>query len=129
VRDWLEQLEAARPEGDELLAMLAYAAGRPAVELDEDELRPAVRRALLVHAAGGDLHRELTLADPAGRTLADDLDEEPRRAQLGRGLAAMLDASVGLPFVRAALGKLLADTGLAWRAFAVSLLAEELGDE
>jgi hypothetical protein len=129
VRDWLEQLEAARPAGEELLAMLAYAAGRPAVDLDDDELAGAVRRALLVHASGGDLHRELTLDTPAGRRLAGDLDSGERRAQLGRGLAAMRDASVGLPLVRDALGRLLADTSLAWRAFAVSLLAEELADD
>ena len=109
--------------------MLVYAAGRPAVELAEDELAAAVRRALLVHAAGGDPRRELTLDAPAGATLAGDLDTGERRGQLGRGLAAMRDAAVGLPFVRDALGRLLADTSVAWRAFAVSLLAEELGHD
>lgn len=42
--------------------------------LDEDEVHAAVRRALLVHAAGGDLRREPGPDDPAVRTLAADLE-------------------------------------------------------
>jgi hypothetical protein len=128
VRDWLEQLEAARPPEDELLAVLVYVAGQ-SVTIDEDELAPAIRRALFVHAAGGDPHRELTLDARAGETLADDLDTGARRAELGRGLAALRDEAARLPFVRDALGRLLADTELAWRTFAVALLAEELAAE
>jgi hypothetical protein len=128
VRDWLEQLEAAAPVEDELYAMLVYAAGQ-SVELDEDELNAARRRALLVHAAGGDLQRELTLDAPAADVLASDLDSAERRAELGRGLAALRDAAARLPLVRAALGRLLADTALAWRIYAVTLLAEELAGD
>lgn len=128
MRDWLEQLEAAAPVEDELYAMLVYAAGQ-SVELDEDELNAARRRALLVHAAGGDLQRELTLDAPAADVLASDLDSAERRAELGRGLAALRDAAARLPLVRAALGRLLADTALAWRIYAVTLLAEELAGD
>lgn len=125
MRDWLEQLETVRPADEELLAMLAYVAGQQ-ISVPADELAGARRRALLVHASGGDLHRELTLDSRSGETLAADLDSDERRAQLGRGLAALQDEAARLPFVRAALARLLADTGLAWRAYAVALLAEEL---
>jgi hypothetical protein len=106
--------------------MLVYAAGR-AVELDEDELNGARRRALFVHAAGGDLYRELTLDARAGEVLAEDLDSAERRAQLGRALAALRDEAARLPLVRGALASLLEDTSRAWRIFAIALLAEELG--
>jgi hypothetical protein len=127
MRDWLEQIEEAKPPGDELYAMLAYVAGEH-VSLDADELAAARRRAVFVHASGGGLERELTLDAPAGERLAEDLDDETglRRAELGRGLGALRDAAARLPFVRDALQRLLADKELAWRAFAVALLAEEL---
>jgi hypothetical protein len=127
VRDWLEQIEAARPPEDELLAMLAWVAGQ-SVEIDPEERNGALRRALLVHASGGGLERELTLDSRAGEMLAVDLDDEAglRRAALGRGLAAMREEAARLPFVRDVLGRLLADMQLAWRAYAVALLAEEL---
>jgi hypothetical protein len=128
VRDWLEQIESARPADDELLAVLVFVAGQE-VTLDDTERAAAVRRALLVHAAGGDLHRELTLDARAAETLAADLDTGERRAELGRGLAAIRDEAARLPFVRDALGRLLADTELAWRAYAIALLAEELAAE
>ncbi|HJQ85634.1 MAG TPA: hypothetical protein VKA21_16210, partial [Candidatus Binatia bacterium] len=127
VRDWLEQLEAAAPVRDELLAMLVYVAGRN-VEIDDAELNAARRRALLVHASGGDLHRELTLDARAADVLAEDLDSDERRAELGRGLAGLRDGAARLPLVRGALADLLADMPLAWRIYAVALLAEELAD-
>jgi len=126
VRDWLEALDSAQPGDEELLAVLAFVAGQ-SVELDDEERAAATRRALLVHASGGDLHRELTLDSRAGETLAADLDDAERRAQLGRGLAALRDESARLPHVRDALGRMLADGDLAWRAYAIALLAEELG--
>jgi hypothetical protein len=73
-----------------------------------------VRRALLVFAAGGDLHREPDLDDPAVDELARDLDSPERRE-------ALLAASDQL----AALG----DSNLAWRAFALGLLADALGED
>jgi len=72
-----------------------------------------VRRALFVFAAGGDLHREPTLDDPAVRELAADLDSPERREAL---LAASGDLSA------------LEDADLAWRAFACGLLADALGE-
>ena len=116
------------PVEDELLAMLVYVAGQ-AVELDEEELNGARRRALLVHAAGGDLHRELTLDARAAEVLAADLDSAEHRAELGRALAGLRDEAARLPLVRDALARLLGDTDLAWRIFAVALLAEEIADE
>jgi hypothetical protein len=73
-----------------------------------------VRRALLVFAAGGDLHREPTLDDPAVLELAADLDSPERRE-------ALLTASAEL--------EQLGDPDLAWRAYACALLADALGDE
>ena len=100
----------------EELATLAWLAGRE-VPLDEDELRGALRRSLLLLASGGDPHRELDLDDRAVTALADELDTPERRAALTAGLRG-LDAEL-----------LLAEPELAWRAYACGLLAEELGDD
>ena len=97
---------------DELIP-LAWLAGR-AVEVDEDERRGAVRRSLLLLAAGGDPTRELDLDGRAVTALADELDAPERRAALDDGLRE-LGADV--------------PSDLAWRAFAASLLAEELGGD
>jgi hypothetical protein len=84
------------------------------VPLTEEERNAAVRRALLVFAAGGDLHREPALDEPAVRELARDLDLPERRE-------ALLAASDELT----ALG----DSDLAWRAYACGLLADALGED
>jgi hypothetical protein len=128
LRAWLEALESAAPAEDELVAMLAYAAGQ-AVELDPDELHAARRRAVLVLAAGGDPHRSLSLELPAALRLADELDDPARRGELLEGLAALAFGATGLPHVARTLTELLADPELAWRAFAVALLAEELAED
>lgn len=73
-----------------------------------------MRRALFVFAAGGDLHRDPTLDEPAVRELADDLDSPARRQ-------ALLAASEEL--------RTLADDDLAWRAYACGLLADALGED
>jgi hypothetical protein len=125
-REWLEALDASAPVDEELLAMLVYAVA-PSVELDEHELSAARRRALLVHAAGGDLHRELTLDARAAEVLAGDLDAPGPRAELARGLEVLAAQAGGLPVVMEALSRLLGDQDLAWRVLAVALLAEELG--
>jgi hypothetical protein len=83
------------------------------VPLTEDERRGAVRRALLVHAAGGDPHRDPRLADPAVRSLARDLDRPERRAAL---IGALPE-----PFRH--------DPQRAWQAWAAALLAEAIADE
>ena len=72
-----------------------------------------MRRALLVFTAGGDLHLEPTLEEPAVRELAADLDTPERRA-------ALLGASEQLAEV---------DAEIAWRAYACGLLADALGEE
>ena len=62
------------------LVVEAYIAGQQ-VSLTDEERDAAVRRALFVFAAGGDLHREPTLDDPAVRELAADLDSPERRTR------------------------------------------------
>ncbi len=108
------------------LPVLAYVAGQ-AVEVDDDELNGARRRALLLVAAGGDPHRELDVDDRAVKALATDLYTEERRAQLGRGVDALVLRVRELPTVREAALFLAADVDLAWRLFSLGLLAEELG--
>jgi hypothetical protein len=107
-------------DADVDLVVLAYVAGRQ-VPVREEELNSAVRRALLVFAAGGDLHREPALDDPAVLELARDLDSDVRRAALAAGVEA-LDADP------ATLSR-LRDPEVAWRAYACGLLAEALGEE
>lgn len=99
---------------DELVP-LAWLAGRT-LELDEDELRGPLRRALLLLAAGGDPTREggLALDGRAVTALAEEL-YTPARAE--RVTAALRE-----------LGAAVAPE-LAWAAFACSLLAEELADD
>jgi hypothetical protein len=94
------------------LVVVAYIAGQQ-VPLKEDERNAAVRRALLVFAAGGGLQRDPELDDPAVLELARDLDTPERRG-------ALLAASEELT----ALG----DDELAWRAYACGLLADALGE-
>jgi len=126
MRSVLELLEAA--QSDELLAGLAYLAGRGVV-LDEDELRGAARRSLQLLAAGGDPRRELELRGRAVTAFAADLDGPAARAALAGGLAAARDGAEGLPAVDQAARALLADPDLAWQAFACAMLAEQLADE
>jgi hypothetical protein len=111
VSSWAAAKGSARTT-DVDLVVAAYVAGQQ-VPLTEDERNAAVRRALLVFAAGGDLHREPTLEDPAVRELAADLDTAERRA-------ALLAASEQLAAV---------DAEIAWRAYACGLLADALGEE
>ena len=105
------------PEGLTLTVVLAYLAGQ-AVDLSEDERNGAVRRALLVFAAGGDPHREPGLDDPAVLELARDLDTPERRAA---HLAALRVLDGG--------ERIAADPELAWRAYACALLAEAIGED
>ena len=108
---------ARTTESDVQLVVLAYVAGQ-AVPLDEAERNAALRRALFVFAAGGDLHRDPSPDEPAVAELARDLDTPERRA----ALMAALDGVEGAD-------ALLADPERAWRAYACALLAEELGEE
>jgi hypothetical protein len=109
------------------LPVLAYVAGQ-AVELEADELNAARRRALLLVAAGGDPRRELGVDDRAVKSLAADLHTAERRRELGRAIDALVLRVRELPTAREAALFLAGDVDLAWRLFALSLLAEELGE-
>jgi hypothetical protein len=109
------------------LPVVAYLAGQ-AVELEEDELNGARRRALLLVAAGGDPHRELDVDDRAVKALATDLYTEERRDELARALDAIVLRVRELPAAREAAIFLAGDVDLAWRLFALALLAEELAE-
>jgi hypothetical protein len=127
---WLDQLEALLAGADEATAVVTVAsvAGRE-LELDPEELRAAGRRALLVLAAGGDPSRGLDLDGPAVLGLAGELDAPERREALEDGLFGLLEDATGLPHVSEAVRGLLAAGDLAWRAYACSLLAEELAED
>ena len=119
----LAQVDAGKL-GDPL-PVLAYLAGRE-LDLPDDEVNAARRRALLLVAAGGDPHRELGVDDRAVKSLATDLYDDERRAALGRSLDALVLRVRDLPAAREAALFLVADVDLAWRLFALTLLAEEL---
>jgi hypothetical protein len=95
------------------LVVAAYIAGQH-VPLTAEERNAAVRRALFVFAAGGDLRRDPTLDDPAVMELAGDLDTPARRE-------ALLAASDELRRVD--------DPDRVWRAYACGLLADALGED
>ena len=128
IRARLEELDRSGldPHSPELLVVLCWFA-KDGVAVDESELNGARRRAMFVLAAGGDPHRDLGFDSVAAERLADELDTPERRAQL----AAALDElpTDDLPAVATAATSLRADAELAWRSFALSLLADELADE
>lgn len=128
--EWLTELERSLAEDEAdvptALVVAASVAGR-GVPLDEEQTRAASRRALLVLAAGGDPSRGLDLNGRAVEVLAADLDDAERRAALERGLEELRDEALGLAHVSEVIHALLEDPGIAWRAYACSLLAEELG--
>jgi len=126
VEDLLERLERGELENSD--TVLAYLAGDE-VGLPDAELNEGRRRALLLLAAGGDPHRELGVDDRAVKALASDLWSEERRSRLGAGLDGLALRSRDLPQVRSAVIVLAGDLDLAWRLYALSLLAEELGEE
>jgi hypothetical protein len=127
VSDPLDEL-LARVEAGELgdpLPVLAYVAGQ-AVEIDDEELNGARRRALLLLAAGGDPHREIGVDDRAVKAIAADLYTEERREALGRAIDALVVRVRDLPQSREAALFLAGDVDLAFRMYAMGLLAEEL---
>lgn len=121
-RDALEQLEESDLELGVALAWLV----RDDVAFDEEELKAARRRAMLVLAAGGDPHRELSPGSVAAERLAAELDAPARRRELDTALAA-LDTS-GLPRVEATVRSLRDDPEAAWRTLALALLADEISE-
>jgi hypothetical protein len=122
LRSLLESLEAS---GADLRPPLALLAGQE-LELEEDELHGARRRAVLLLAAGGDPEQGLVLDGRAVMALAEELDRPDRRAALLENLQSLREPSRELPETTTALEALLADEELAWRALACALLAEEL---
>jgi hypothetical protein len=120
----------ARVEAGELgdpLPVLAYVAG-VSVEIDASELNGARRRALLLVAAGGDPHRELDVDDRSVKAIAADLYTDDRREQLVHGIDALVLRVRELPTVREGALFLAGDIDLAWRLYALGLLAEELAE-
>ncbi len=122
----LEHVESG--ELGEPLTVLAYVAGQ-SVELRDEELNEARRRALLLLAAGGDPNRELGVDDRAVKGLAADLFSDARRAELAAAIDELALLARDLPRTRDAVLFLAADVDLAWRLFALALVAEELGAE
>ena len=129
---WLAELERTLAEdaGDMLavgVVVLASVAGAD-VQVDEEERHGAVRRALLLLAAGGDPSRGLDLNGRAVSALAEELDDPRRREALLTGLAGLAGEAQGPPHVSEALHALADAPEVAWRAYACSLLARELDD-
>jgi hypothetical protein len=126
----VQELEASGLDARsaELLTVLVWlVVGEIAVE--DAERKAALRRAMLVLAAGGDPHRDVGHDDVAVERLAAELDTPERRSGLDAALRALAAGAEGLPVVSEALAALLAEPDLAWRTYALSLLADELADE
>ncbi|HET7572889.1 MAG TPA: hypothetical protein VFJ77_09520 [Gaiellaceae bacterium] len=128
MRERLEELERSGldPRSSELLVVLCWLV-RDEVGIAETELNAARRRAMFVLAAGGDPHRDLALDSVAAERLAAELDTPERRTSLAAALAAL--PADGLPVVGLARDALRGEPELAWRSFALALLADELADE
>jgi len=128
IRARLEELEGSElgPRSSELQVVLCWLV-QDEVPIDDDELNAARRRAMFVLAAGGDPHRDVGIDSIAAERLADELDTPGRRKQLTGALGEL--PVVDLPAVTEAVESLCADPELAWRSFALSLLADELADE
>ena len=129
MRTVLNQIEEMLAGGAETegLVSIALVAGSE-LELPEEELNGALRRAMLLLAAGGDPRRELELDGRAVTAVAADLDSQARREELNERLVALRPTAAELPLVEGALARLLADHDLAWQTFACAVLAHELGD-
>ena len=127
-RSRLAELEEAGLPPESLASVLVWLVLAD-VPVDEAELNAARRRAMLVLAAGGDPHRELAPGDVAVERLADELDDPGRRAALAAALDGLAADADGLRNVTDALDALRGDPELAWRVYALALLADELADE
>ncbi len=128
IRARLEDLERSGldPRSSELLVVLCWLV-REDVAIAEAELKAARRRAMFVLAAGGDPHRDLGPESIAAERLAAELDTPERRRQLAEALDEL--PAEELPAVAAALESLRAEPDLAWRCFALSLLADEIAEQ
>ena len=117
---WVAGLDAMDADGRR--ASLAYVAGQQ-VEIPEEELNEALRRAVVVRAVGGSPQRELSLDEEAVARFAAEVDAAERRLALRRALESLRGQVDGLPAAVAALDELLADDELAWRCFAAAQVA------
>lgn len=125
VQAFLERVEAG--ELGDPLPVLAYIAGQ-SLAFDEGELNAAKRRAVTIRAAGGDVHRELGIDEEAVKRLALELYTDERRAQLSQAVDELALRARELPSVREAVLFLAGDVDLAWRLYALGLVAEELDE-
>ena len=133
--EWLDRFEVALSARagassedaveTEAQVALAHVAGQD-VPVPEDELKGAVRRALLVLASGGDPSRSLDLGGPAVDNLADELDSPFRRKILADGLEALRVEAGERAAVVGVVESLQGDQNLAWRAFSVGRLIDAL---
>jgi hypothetical protein len=128
IRARLEELEGSEldPRSSELQVVLCWLV-QGEISIDDGELNAARRRAMFVLAAGGDPHRDVGLDSIAAERLADELDTPVRRAQLAAALGEL--PTEDLPAISLAVQSLCVDSELAWRSFALSLIADELADE
>jgi hypothetical protein len=131
---WLLGLERSLAGGegtDELataLVVLASVAGRD-VHVEPTEIHGAARRALVLLGAGGDPSRGLDLHGRAVTAMADDLRTVDRQLALEDGIRQLRVEASGLPHVSEAVHALAETPDVAWRAYAASLLAEELAGD
>lgn len=131
---WLAELERSLAESEETnalataLVVLAAVAGDE-IALDEDEVHGACRRALVLLAAGGDPEYGLDLNGRAVSSVADELRTVDRQLALEQGITELRAQAKGLPHVSEAVHALADAPDVAWRAFACSLLAVELGED
>jgi hypothetical protein len=129
-RPRLEELEASGLDArsGELLTVLVWLV-MAEVEIPDAERKAALRRSMLVLAAGGDPHRELGHDEVAVERLAAELDTPERRSRLQAALRALAAGAEGLRVVSESLRTLLGEPDLAWRTYALALIADELADE
>ncbi len=123
----LEQLE--RGELGDPLPVLAYLAGR-AVEVPDGELNEslAARCCTAPRPWRRSSTRASTSTSPrAVKAIALDLFTAERRDQLAHGIDRLVLDARDLAAVRDAALFLAADLELAWRLYALALLAEEIG--
>ncbi|HKB92715.1 MAG TPA: hypothetical protein VKC62_00590 [Gaiellaceae bacterium] len=130
MRERLEQLEESGldPRSSELLVVLCWLV-RERVAVPEQELNAARRRAMFVLASGGDPHRDLAHDSVAAERLGAELETPERRAELAGALEGLARLAPDLPAVLSALEALRSEPELAWRSFALALLADEIADE
>src|SRR2546430_12827795 len=98
-------LDEAGAEADVRPALALLAAPEPLIE--PDELTPALRRAMLLLAAGGDPQRELELDGRAVGALAAGLGRPDRPTEVSPGLEALPEDGARLANVSSPLDELL----------------------